>query len=163
MEKIEIEIAIAEHNSNGESNNQFDLTGPTHPYLNPNHANSAEKRCSVTNINEVSSAQKPPNEVHQIPHCKMDNGVAEIKTPQGKGIESVPSSQVTFTPLDCDDWTDGLPATAHVRFFKSTNWAATALGPLKDWNLALRLHTHSIFADSRSACLYWYVPHVCEG
>lgn len=54
------------------------------------------------------------------------------------------------------DWTSDLPDSDHVQFFKNTNWAATHLGPLESWGLALRLHTFTTFADSRPACLYWY-------
>ncbi|ATZ55590.1 hypothetical protein BCIN_12g01710 [Botrytis cinerea B05.10] len=53
------------------------------------------------------------------------------------------------------DWTSDLPDSDHVQFFKNTNWAATHLGPLESWGLALRLHTFTTFADSRPACLYW--------
>ncbi|KAF5872318.1 putative histidine kinase m3ypp protein [Botrytis fragariae] len=53
------------------------------------------------------------------------------------------------------DWTSDLPNSEHVQFFKNTNWAATQLGPLESWSLALRLHTFTTFADSRPACLYW--------
>ncbi|TGO23493.1 hypothetical protein BPAE_0130g00110 [Botrytis paeoniae] len=53
------------------------------------------------------------------------------------------------------DWTSDLPNSEHVQFFKDTNWAATHLGPLESWGLALRLHTFTTFADSRPACLYW--------
>ncbi|TGO61083.1 hypothetical protein BCON_0030g00410 [Botryotinia convoluta] len=53
------------------------------------------------------------------------------------------------------DWTSDLPNSEHVQFFKDTNWAATHLGPLESWGLALRLHTCTTFADSRPACLYW--------
>lgn len=52
-------------------------------------------------------------------------------------------------------WTNDLPDTEHVRFFKGTDWAATPLGPLEDWGFALKLHAHTIFADSRASCLYW--------
>ncbi|KAF7947546.1 hypothetical protein EAE96_008632 [Botrytis aclada] len=53
------------------------------------------------------------------------------------------------------DWTSDLPNSEHVRFFRNVNWAATHLGPLESWGLALRLHTFTTFADSRPACLYW--------
>lgn len=58
------------------------------------------------------------------------------------------------TPLERDDWTNDLPAISQVLFFKSINWSATSLGPVHTWNTALRLHTHTVLADSRPACLY---------
>jgi hypothetical protein len=59
--------------------------------------------------------------------------------------------------LESDNWADSLPSTDHVRFFRSIDWAATHLGPLNRFSTALRLHTFTVFADSRAACLYWLV------
>ncbi|KAF2820431.1 hypothetical protein CC86DRAFT_471509 [Ophiobolus disseminans] len=53
------------------------------------------------------------------------------------------------------DWTALLPKTTHVRFFRSTDWASTSLGPLEDWSPTLRLFTTFVLADSRAACLWW--------
>lgn len=55
---------------------------------------------------------------------------------------------------DCD-WTVGLPQTAHIRFFRNTDWSRTRLGPLKDWSPALRLFAGFVLVDSRAACLWW--------
>ena len=57
---------------------------------------------------------------------------------------------------DDDDWTRDLPQTDHVRFFRSTDWGSTKLGPLKTWDSTLRIYTRMLFADSRAACLWWY-------
>jgi hypothetical protein len=71
----------------------------------------------------------------------------------------LPMAQLTptLTPSDCDydDWTAALPQTAHVRFFRNTNWARTSLGPLSDWSPTLRLFTGFVLADARAACLWW--------
>jgi hypothetical protein len=71
------------------------------------------------------------------------------------------------------DWTDDLPQSDHVRFFRETNWARTSLGPLPGWSSTLRLFAGLVFADSRAACLWWgpdYVAiynegfqHICAG
>jgi hypothetical protein len=53
------------------------------------------------------------------------------------------------------DWTDDLPNTDHVRFFRETNWGETDLGPLVNWDPVLRLYTRMVLADSRAACLWW--------
>ncbi|KAI9649866.1 hypothetical protein NHQ30_002448 [Ciborinia camelliae] len=53
------------------------------------------------------------------------------------------------------DWTLELPDSEHKEFFRATDWAATPLGPLESWGIALRLHTFTTFSDSRPACLYW--------
>jgi hypothetical protein len=53
------------------------------------------------------------------------------------------------------DWTEDLPQTDHVRFFRHVDWARTALGPLQQWGTALRMYTHMVMSDSRAATLYW--------
>ncbi|KAL1612148.1 hypothetical protein SLS60_000371 [Paraconiothyrium brasiliense] len=53
------------------------------------------------------------------------------------------------------DWTLDLPDTDHVRFFRETNWAETALGPPNTWDETLRIFTRMVFADSRAACIWW--------
>ena len=55
------------------------------------------------------------------------------------------------------DWTEDLPKTDHVRFFRNTDWSKTSLGPLNTWSPTLRLFTGFVLADSRAACLWWYV------
>ena len=112
----------------------------------------------TTMVNEVSATLPPAKSAYPIPCRVKVNGNASID--QIQEPKTVFSSQPTYSPLESDDWTRSLPETDHVRFFRSTNWAATALGPIKDWGIALRLHTHTLFADSRSACIYWYVFHV---
>ncbi|CAO2648280.1 Nn.00g075470.m01.CDS01 [Neocucurbitaria sp. VM-36] len=53
------------------------------------------------------------------------------------------------------DWTEALPQTDHVCFFRSVDWAQTALGPIQQWDTALRMYTHMVMSDSRAATLYW--------
>ncbi|KAF2470863.1 uncharacterized protein BDR25DRAFT_342712 [Lindgomyces ingoldianus] len=53
------------------------------------------------------------------------------------------------------DWTEDLPQTDHVRFFRTTDWSKSKLGPLTEWSPTLRLFTRMLFADSRAACLWW--------
>lgn len=55
------------------------------------------------------------------------------------------------------DWTEDLPKTDHVRFFRETDWSKSSLGPLSTWSPTLRLFTGFVLADSRAACLWWYV------
>lgn len=55
------------------------------------------------------------------------------------------------------DWTEDLPKTDHVRFFRETDWSKSKLGPLDTWSPTLRLFTAFVLADSRAACLWWYV------
>ena len=52
-------------------------------------------------------------------------------------------------------WTDLLPNSQHVQFFKNTDWSATPLGPLETWSNPLRQMTRFLMADSRAACLFW--------
>jgi hypothetical protein len=53
------------------------------------------------------------------------------------------------------DWTAKLPTTAHVEFFRSTNWAATPLGTLQTWSASLRRAVYMLLADCRPACIFW--------
>lgn len=55
-------------------------------------------------------------------------------------------------------WVDDLPSSEHVQFFKSTNWSATALGPLETWSGCLRQMTRFLMSDARAACISWYKP-----
>ncbi len=55
-------------------------------------------------------------------------------------------------------WVDDLPISEHVQFFKSTDWSATALGPLDTWSGCLRQMTSFLMSDSRAACMFWYNP-----
>lgn len=67
-----------------------------------------------------------------------------------------PPTNITtsVSPLQREDWSDNIPSSDHVEFFRRTNWAASQLGPLSTWSNALRLHTFMVFADSRAACVY---------
>jgi hypothetical protein len=54
------------------------------------------------------------------------------------------------------NWTEALPDTDHVRFFKSLDWSTTLVGAIADWSSALRQATYQVMADTRPATLYWY-------
>ncbi|KAF1926275.1 autoinducer 2 sensor kinase/phosphatase luxQ [Didymella exigua CBS 183.55] len=71
------------------------------------------------------------------------------------------------------DWTEDLPQTDHVRFFRDTDWSKSKLGPVGTWSSTLRLLTGFVLADSRAACLWWgpdlvaiynerYAPLACK-
>jgi len=68
--------------------------------------------------------------------------------------ETSKTSQTHESGFEYGDWFDTLPDSEHVRFFKSVDWGKTELGPLKDWGLALRIHTFTVMADSRPSTLY---------
>lgn len=76
--------------------------------------------------------------------------------------EGNPSKRLdgTFFDQGSSSWTDALPRTEHVDMFRAANHARTGLGPLSDWGPALRFYITMIFADSRSACLFWGEDHV---
>ena len=61
-------------------------------------------------------------------------------------------SQASIYPA----WVNQLPASEHTQFFKSTDWSATALGPLETWSDSLRQMTRLLMSDSRAAALFWY-------
>lgn len=59
-------------------------------------------------------------------------------------------------PHGVRDWTLDLPQTSHVQFFRETDWASSALGPLHTWDDTLRLFARMVLVDSRAACIWWY-------
>ena len=52
-------------------------------------------------------------------------------------------------------WTDVLPKTDHVQFFKDTDWSKTPLGPLHSWSQGLCQIVCVLMSDSRPASLVW--------
>ncbi len=103
-----------------------------------------------------SAAVPDTNADHQNTHkqrASMTSTAATVITPPPISLlnESV-------SLIHRDDWASDLPDTDHVHFFRQTNWAATKLGALSTWGIALRLHTLSLMADSQAGCIYWYVP-----
>jgi PAS domain S-box-containing protein len=74
-------------------------------------------------------------------------------------MHTPPPDEDDFAPLSMspanDDWAARLPQTEHTRFFRTTNWASTALGPLEKWSPTLQLFAGFVLADSRAACLWW--------
>jgi signal transduction histidine kinase len=71
--------------------------------------------------------------------------------------------QQTPTPPTDDDGSGGddyytsmaAPSMSPLTLTLNTNWARTALGPLRDWSPTLRLFTRFMLADARPACLWW--------
>ncbi|KAI5203950.1 putative histidine kinase HHK15p [Aureobasidium subglaciale] len=53
------------------------------------------------------------------------------------------------------DWTQDIPDSEHVRFFRSIPWHYTSLGPVESWGTTLRIYTYQVFADNRPGCIYW--------
>ncbi|THX91801.1 putative histidine kinase HHK15p [Aureobasidium pullulans] len=53
------------------------------------------------------------------------------------------------------DWTQDIPDSDHVRFFRSTPFHYSQLGPFESWSTTLRLYTYQLFADNRPGCIYW--------
>ncbi|KAL5120426.1 hypothetical protein ACEQ8H_001716 [Pleosporales sp. CAS-2024a] len=68
---------------------------------------------------------------------------------------ALPSMRRPAKRADAPDWTLDLPQTDHVRLFRTTDWASTDLGPLRDWSPTLRLFVGFVLASSRAACLWW--------
>jgi len=87
------------------------------------------------------------------PTSKLTNGDPTIEP--AKKHPAIPLFSRPKSALERDDWTVDLPSTEHVSFFRATDWSASLLGPLESWSLALRLQTFTLFADSRSSCIYW--------
>ncbi|KAH6642955.1 hypothetical protein C7974DRAFT_302678 [Boeremia exigua] len=104
------------------------------------------------------------------------DGIAQCKQQHTPPPES--GDAMTLTMPDGQrapehDWTEDLPKTDHVRFFRETVWSKSSLGPLHTWSPTLRLFTGFVLADSRAACLWWgedlvaiynehYAPLACK-
>jgi len=99
--------------------------------------------------NSFLEASQPARQTAEGDDNENENSASDV--PNGTAPIIVP----LVSPLASDDWHKNLPDNDHVRFFRSTDWSTTLLGPLKGWHLALRLHTFTLFADSRPACVYW--------
>lgn len=86
----------------------------------------------------------------------MDSHALQQLTAAPDAEDSTPlSSMPRIDDNALQDWTADLPPTEHVHFFRKTDWAHSALGPLQDWSATLRLFTTFVLADSRAACLWW--------
>jgi hypothetical protein len=75
-------------------------------------------------------------------------------------ISDIHETPSKLTPLSADNWTQNIPYSDHVQFFRSVDWSSTPLGDLSKWPTALRLHCFTLFADSRPSCIYWYADEL---
>ncbi|KAF2736302.1 hypothetical protein EJ04DRAFT_562548 [Polyplosphaeria fusca] len=82
-------------------------------------------------------------------------GMEQAPTPPPDGHGRGHGDGGAPNPNPRDDWTNTLPQTDHVRFFRSVDWAATKLGPYLDWSPALRVFVRMLFADTRAAVIWW--------
>ncbi|RMZ67390.1 autoinducer 2 sensor kinase phosphatase luxQ [Pyrenophora seminiperda CCB06] len=78
-----------------------------------------------------------------------------LTPPPEDGAISLCTRNKVKAPSEEHVWTDGLPQTDHVRFFQTTDWSQTVLGPLESWSPSLRLFATFTLSDSRPACLWW--------
>lgn len=73
-------------------------------------------------------------------------------------VDLVLSSPAGYTEGPSYDWTR-LPVTSampeHVRFARSVDWSATALGPIENWSADLRQMCNLIMASPHPAAMYW--------
>ncbi|MCJ1471988.1 hypothetical protein MMC13_000632 [Lambiella insularis] len=78
---------------------------------------------------------------------------------------SIPKDTLAERPLTqvsrLADWTNFLPLTSHVQFFRDTDWSATSLGPLESWSQELRQMTHFLMSDPRPASMFWGPNKTC--
>ena len=137
----------------------------TSSLLPADHTTSNRFKLSIIpSVNtDADDAEFPP--VFQL------NNVTRWKlaaVPQHRAAEPGHDSSMTLNSVNHDradagatatatlyDWTESLPQTDHVRFFRNVDWSRTALGPTVQWGTALRMYTHMIMSDSRAATLYW--------
>lgn len=110
---------------------------------------------SVIGPKEISagSSRSPPAGSQQEIH-----GINNGSPTESKGVGEILEDGKRPARINLT-WVDDLPMSEHVQFFKSTDWSATALGPLETWTVCLRQMTRLLMADSRAVCLFWYKPH----
>ncbi|KAK5113924.1 hypothetical protein LTR62_003047 [Meristemomyces frigidus] len=95
--------------------------------------------------------------VQQIPGGSEGGSIT--RTPSSSTVDSA-HSQIALAPADEPffDWTR-LPVTdsmpQHIRFTRSVDWAATALGPIEFWPSDLRQMCNLIMASPHPAAMYW--------
>ena len=100
---------------------------------------------------------------NQISHSvtTSDHSTSNGKAGAAKAVKTTQSHELVSTAEDNvmqdADWTQQLPRTDHVRFLLSRDWAATSLGPIRNWGLTLRIMVHKMLSDPRAANLYWCV------
>jgi len=113
-----------------------------------------------------NSTHNPAQDVQQDPRAEQLVQVTSSKTVVATGTSppssvrqpSLSNAKPPLSPFEGDNWTALIPDSAHTRFFKGRNWAASHLGPLAQWSSALKQSTFMVLADSRAACVYWG-PH----
>jgi hypothetical protein len=123
--------------------------------LNHEHNHNPKVNDNNSNTQPNDASPKPGAGQNSQQNAQQDaqNGLA---LPAVAAISLLrPALAPAPTPLEYDDWSSKLPSTNHVRFFQTTDWSATLLGPLHQWNVALRIHVFTMFADSKPSCLYW--------
>jgi PAS domain S-box-containing protein len=54
---------------------------------------------------------------------------------------------------------DSLPE--HIKLAKTTDWAATSLGPIEDWPYELRVLSNLVMGSPHPATLYWGPEYIC--
>lgn len=124
-------------------------------------ANSAGKPSWTLEVSDTAGQNTHTvqfDEVSSKWQLKSPSRVVEYATSQSSTTSlSVAASDVASPVLDIesDVWANALPTSEHTNFFRTTDWAASPLGPLATWPHALRLYTHKVFCDNRPAALYW--------
>lgn len=93
-------------------------------------------------------------------HARLMDGIAQRNQPLTPPPDTGDDATLIMANAEHGlehDWTEDLPKTDHVRFFRETDWKKSSLGPLSTWSPTLRLFVGFVLADSRAACLWWYV------
>ncbi|KAI9808847.1 MAG: hypothetical protein M1827_007170 [Pycnora praestabilis] len=104
------------------------------------------------------------NQVKQIGRgTPIVNGITSLNTvplvasrSRDYPIQTAPKfAQIPQPLLKPADWTELLPSSQHIEFFKTVDWSATALGSLETWSYLLRQMTVFMMSDPRPASMFW--------
>ena len=138
---------------------QWAIGFPNHKYLTDGHlptifyhgllwtCSTLRRRWRIISGMRNKGPNLPPADLSQTPYDALPRIVQ-----QGKKATDTHRSKECGRYLK---WTDVLPPSLHIQFFKDTDWSATALGPLDEWPYLLRQVTRFLMSDSRLATLFW--------
>lgn len=104
----------------------------------------------------VAVETSKPHELHDSGNADMSDLVELRKNPTIDDVDRVqPGHDGSFFTTGSKSWTETIPRTDHNLLFLNCYYGSTMLGPLQDWNFALRMYASLVFADTRPACVYW--------
>jgi hypothetical protein len=101
-------------------------------------------------ISEHRAPQNMPQFVPEHPPSTLQETLIDLKKTREES-----STPERHGPFDCTLENPPEVMSDHVRNFRSIDWAATSLGPMKSWSLQLRCIVNMMMNDHNPAVLFW--------